>query len=117
MRNKIKQLMNKEEGFTLVELLAVIVILGIIVAISVPAIGSIISDADGKATEAEKELVVEAARLYYVSEVLEDVDGGTSTVTIEQLKTAGYLDTDTTVVAHVTRDADGKLAYVAGAPK
>ncbi len=38
MRNKIKQLLNKEEGFTLVELLAVLAILALIVGIAVPVI-------------------------------------------------------------------------------
>ena len=45
MRNKIKQLLKKEGGFTLVELLAVIVILGFIVAISIPLIGNVIEGA------------------------------------------------------------------------
>lgn len=67
MRNKIKQMIKKEEGFTLVELLAVIVILGIIVAIAVPAIGTVVSDARTDANAAEQELIVDAARLYYIS--------------------------------------------------
>lgn len=67
MRNKIKQIMNKEEGFTLVELLAVIVILGIIVAIAIPSIGNILDRADTQAQTAQDELVQDAARLYFVS--------------------------------------------------
>ncbi|MDZ7835812.1 MAG: type II secretion system protein [Alkalibacterium sp.] len=55
MRNKIRQLMKKEEGFTLVELLAVIVILGIILAIAIPSIGGVINTcADTDANEAEE---------------------------------------------------------------
>jgi prepilin-type N-terminal cleavage/methylation domain-containing protein len=42
MRNKIKQLLKKEGGFTLVELLGVIVILGLIVGISIPLIGNVV---------------------------------------------------------------------------
>lgn len=42
MRNKLKKIWNKEDGFTLVELLGVIVILGLIIAIAVPALGNIL---------------------------------------------------------------------------
>ena len=42
MRNKIKQLLKKEGGFTLVELLGVIVILGLIIGISIPLIGNVV---------------------------------------------------------------------------
>lgn len=37
---KIKKLLKNQKGFTLVELLAVIVILGIIAAIAIPSIGA-----------------------------------------------------------------------------
>ena len=58
MRNKIRQMMKKEEGFTLVELLAVIVILGIILAIAIPSVSGVINRAQNDANEAEKELAV-----------------------------------------------------------
>ncbi|WP_423189175.1 competence type IV pilus major pilin ComGC [Alkalibacterium sp. f15] len=88
MRKKIKELMNREEGFTLVELLAVIVILGIIVAIAVPMIGNVISRAQTGATTAEQELVVDAARLYTVENA---VANGTK-LEVSTLITAGYLE-------------------------
>ncbi|GAA0361916.1 hypothetical protein GCM10008932_13160 [Alkalibacterium iburiense] len=87
MRNKIKQIMKKEEGFTLVELLAVIVILGIIVAIAIPTIGNVIGTAEGNASEAEQELIKDAARLYEVGE-----DEPEFPVTVGTLKEKGYLD-------------------------
>lgn len=90
MRNKIKQIMKKDEGFTLVELLAVIVILGIIVAIAVPSIGGIINRAETKAGEAEKELVLDAARLYVTENGYDKVpsDG----LTVEKLISDGFLE-------------------------
>ena len=39
---KVRRLFKNQKGFTLVELLAVIVILGIIAAIAIPSIGGII---------------------------------------------------------------------------
>ncbi|OJF90906.1 competence type IV pilus major pilin ComGC [Alkalibacterium sp. 20] len=89
MRNKIRQLMKKEEGFTLVELLAVIVILGIIVAIAIPSIGGIINRAETGANEAEYALIEDAARLYHIQ-----YEGETAltTVSVDDLSTNGYLD-------------------------
>lgn len=64
MRRKLREFINKEDGFTLVELLAVIVILGVIVAIAIPAVGSVIDRADEDADHAEISLIEDAARLY-----------------------------------------------------
>ncbi|SFC41392.1 type IV pilus assembly protein PilA [Alkalibacterium subtropicum] len=86
MRNKIKQLMNKEEGFTLVELLAVIVILGIILAIAIPSIGGVIDRASEDAATAEETLVVDAGRLYFVQ------NPTVASVTVETLVDEGYID-------------------------
>lgn len=85
MRNQIKKMINKEEGFTLVELLAVLVILGIIVAIAIPSIGSIIENAETNASDAETELVIDSARLYFVEN-----DG--SEVEVQTLIDDGYLE-------------------------
>lgn len=95
MRNKIRQMMKKEEGFTLVELLAVIVILGIILAIAIPSVSGVINRAQNDANEAEKELAVEAARLYVIAEKedvgLDEADS-THTVSIADLETKGYFE-------------------------
>ena len=93
MRKKIEELRNREEGFTLVELLAVIVILGIIVAIAIPAIGSVMDKASSKANDAEKALVADAARLY-VTTNREEVtfDTNPEKITVTTLKDKGYLE-------------------------
>lgn len=106
---KFKKAMRREDGFTLVELLAVIVILGIILAIAIPAIGNIISDSEGKATAAENELILDAARLYFTAE-----ETVTNPVTVEALMTAGYLEERGEKLTNrledtVTRDANGVL--------
>lgn len=88
MVNKFKSLLKKEKGFTLVELLAVIVILGIIVAIAIPAIGNIIDNARGDANVQEQALVIDAARLY---EVQKNVTGDYS-ITADDLIELGFLD-------------------------
>lgn len=101
MRRKIKELMNKEEGFTLVELLAVIVILGIIVAIAIPAVGSVIDRANSGATKSEQALVEDAARLYVTTRdgSNEDLDWSTATegsqtasLAVDKLYDGGFLE-------------------------
>ncbi|MFB1051779.1 prepilin-type N-terminal cleavage/methylation domain-containing protein [Paraliobacillus sp. JSM ZJ581] len=88
MVNKLKKVLRSEKGFTLVELLAVIVILAIIVAIAVPAIGNVIESAETNASEAEIELVLDAARLA-------DAEGNfTDGMSVADLVTGGYLEDD-----------------------
>ncbi|WP_373786195.1 prepilin-type N-terminal cleavage/methylation domain-containing protein [Jeotgalibaca porci] len=86
MRNKIKQLLKKEGGFTLVELLAVLAILALIVAIAVPSIGNVIDGAKTKSADAQVELIEDAARLYDLENDL------TADTNINDLIKAGFLD-------------------------
>ena len=88
MRNKIKQLLKKEGGFTLVELLAVLVILGIIVAIAIPMVGNVIESSKEKAAASQEELIIDAAQLY-------SLDKETAAdVTTDTLIEAGFLEND-----------------------
>jgi type IV pilus assembly protein PilA len=64
----LKKFLKNDEGLTLVELLAVIVILGIIAAIAVPSIGNIIEKSRADAVKAEGLQVLNAAKLYVASE-------------------------------------------------
>ena len=48
MKKFLQKRLNNEKGLTLVELLAVIVILGIIAAIAIPSIGNIIQNVEKK---------------------------------------------------------------------
>ena len=113
MRNKLKKIWNKEDGFTLVELLGVIVILGIILAIAIPGIGNIVDNARTKTTAQEQELVIDAARLYFVEN---NETAGATSVKVSVLEDAGFLDlkTDSNVLTTdiVKRDAEGKFTIV-----
>ncbi|MFW5889276.1 MAG: pilus assembly FimT family protein [Bacillota bacterium] len=64
----MKKLLKNKRGVTLVELIAVLVILGIIAAIAVPTIGNLIDNQRQKAAEAEWSNIEEAARLYATTE-------------------------------------------------
>ena len=113
MRNKLKKIWNKEDGFTLVELLGVIVILGIILAIAIPGIGNIVESARTKTTAQEQELVIDAARLYFVEN---NKIAGEATVTVSDLEGAGFLDvkTDSKVKPKdsVKRDTKGNFTFI-----
>ncbi|MFO7969081.1 MAG: prepilin-type N-terminal cleavage/methylation domain-containing protein, partial [Candidatus Izemoplasmatales bacterium] len=64
----MRKLLKNKRGVTLVELIAVLVILGIIAAIAIPTIGNLIDNQREKAAEAEWSNIEEAARLYATSE-------------------------------------------------
>lgn len=72
LKKKLQKLMKNEKGLTLVELLAVIVILGIIAAIAIPAIGGIIDNSRQDAHIANAEAMVSASRLAVISENVSD---------------------------------------------
>lgn len=62
-KNMTKILKNKK-GVTLIELLAVIVILGIIAAIAVPTIGNLIERQEARAAEATFSSIEESVRIF-----------------------------------------------------
>lgn len=64
MLKKMRKRLNNEKGLTLVELLAVIVILGIVAAIAIPSIGNIINNSEIKAAKADALNILNAANLY-----------------------------------------------------
>jgi type IV pilus assembly protein PilA len=106
MKKWLRKRLKNEKGLTLVELLAVIVILGIIAAIAVPAIGNIIDNSRVKAIKADAQNVLAAANLYFIDNT--DDDGK---VTVSELKTANVLEdqgslTDTTEVTFVDGGAN-----------
>ena len=118
---KLRKAMRKEDGFTLVELLAVIVILGIILAIAIPAIGNVISNARDSADDQEEALIIDAARLYIVGEGLEvptvtdeDAEGGLVISVQEDLVAKGYLENiENDVTGNVTakKIGTGPITY------
>ena len=103
MKKMLKKRLSNEKGLTLVELLAVIVILGIIAAIAVPSIGNIIQNTREKAVIADAQNTLASANLYFIEN--DTAEAGTVALD-ELLKT--HLDAKGTLTeATVTKKAGG----------
>ncbi len=86
----------KKNGFTLVELLAVIVILSVIAILVTPVILGIISQSRSDVSDIQSEAIERAAR-HYVDANAYSLDGTCKTesgctITIAELKDGGYLE-------------------------
>lgn len=106
----LKKRIKNEKGLSLVELLAVIVILGIVAAIAIPAIGNIIENSRYNAVKSDAINVLNAANLYFTD------NSDKNTVTIAELKTATFLESEGKITSGtVTKgDATKATSLVAG---
>lgn len=85
-----KRLREDQKGLTLIELLAVVVILGIILAIAIPSIGGIIEKQKVKAHQSNALMILDAAKLYYLDNPSETTS--TTGVKATTLKDKKYLE-------------------------
>ncbi len=88
--------MKKKKGFTLVELLAVIVILAVLVLLAVPSVLKMMDGAKENAFKIEGENIAKAAKAAYADDLLNSdttrsVAGGYC-YSISYLQTNGYVD-------------------------
>lgn len=104
MQKHVKQLKN-EKGMTLIELLAVLVILGIIAAIAIPMIGNVINDSRDKAILADAQTILSGAQIAY--------SNGDGTKSTKDNKTVITFDSSILApyVEGVTLDANDKVVY------
>ncbi|WP_409270810.1 type II secretion system protein [Neobacillus sp. SCS-31] len=91
MFKNIKKKMKDQRGLTLVELLAVIVILGIISAIAVPSIGGLIDNTKKDAHLANAQQMINSAKLAVTTNTTLQ-DSNTYFLTLEYLEDKKFMD-------------------------
>lgn len=116
----MKKLNNK--GFTLVELLAVLVILVAIMSIAIPSISSSLERSKGKQEESKHKILESAAELY-VTDHRNSITKSSCVITLETLLNENYIDADAatdsdgnpldtaSTCVKYEKDAEGKITY------
>lgn len=78
-------------GFTLVELIVVIVIMGILTAAILPMVTGYVASAKEKVAESNQHMVEQATRLYLTDWEMENGSVSSTTITASELVEKGYL--------------------------
>lgn len=82
----LKLFMRSKKGFTLVELMVVVIILGILVAIAIPIYNNVTDDAQKKACAANERTLEGAVAMYQAA------NGGKMPKNLDALKDGGFIE-------------------------
>jgi len=84
--------MKNKKGFTLVELLAVLVILGILLAIIIPTMTGIISDSKDNLHNEQAGVVEKAANMWYLESDVDLENDESCKISVSYLIDNGYIE-------------------------
>ena len=82
----------KKNGFTLIEIIAVVVILGLILLIIVPNVNDILKRSKTTLNERQKELIISAARNWGMENLTSTSETMLEKITIKTLQDNGFLE-------------------------
>lgn len=95
----LKLFMRSKKGFTLVELMVVVIILGILVAIAIPIYNNVTGDAQKKACASNERTLEGAVAMYQAA------NGGVMPGDVDDLVNEGFIE------AEPTCPVDGSSGY------
>ena len=100
----------EKKGFTLIEIMAVIVVLGLLIAIITPVVNNLLKDSEDTLSDEQISMIVNASKKYMVehSELLPEMSDGSKTfIYIDDLINNGVIDNDKVINPKTKEELDG----------